>query len=191
MNKKYLNVPSIIFNIAETLLLILMAWALKIGIVKTLLVFLTFQVSRFYFKFPKHYKDWKKCLIWTLLIFTSMFVVAKINVFVGCLCTVFCAYILSGNADLRDMFMWKKDQDSKYKLLEDYIKYQRLCDGHKLIDIENQLSEDNPELYIFYKRRFIEGKTFREISEEFDIDNPRIVEKLDKVYLIMKYSLKL
>lgn len=120
-----------------------------------------------------------------------MFVVAKINVFVGCLCTVFCAYILSGNADLRDMFMWKKDQDSKYKLLEDYIKYQRLCDGHKLIDIENQLSEDNPELYIFYKRRFIEGKTFREISEEFDIDNPRIVEKLDKVYLIMKYSLKL
>lgn len=191
MNKKYLNVPSIIFNIAETLLLILMAWALKIGIVKTLLVFLTFQVSRFYFKFPKHYKDWKKCLIWTLLIFTSMFVVAKINVFVGCLCTVFCAYILSGNADLRDMFLWKKDQDSKYKLLEDYIKYQRLCDGHKLIDIEKQLEEDNPELYIFYKRRFIEGKTFREISDEFDIDNPRIVEKLDKVYLIMKYALKL
>ena len=191
MKHKYLNLPSIIFNIAETLLLIFMAWYLKIGIVKTLLVFLTFQVSRFYFKFPKHYKDWKKCLIWTLLIFTSMFIVAKINVIVGCLCTVFCAYILSGNADIRDMFMWKKEQDSKYKLLEDYIKYQRLCDGHKLIDIEKQLEEDNPELYIFYKRRFIEGKTFREISEEFDIDNPRIVERLDKVYLIMKYALKL
>ena len=189
MNAKYLNLPSIIFNIVETLLLIFMAWMLKIGIVNTLLCFLTFQISRFYFKLPKHYKSWHKCLIWTLLLFTSMFVIVKINVFVGCLCTVFCTYILSGKADINDIYLWKKE--SKYKLLEDYIKYNRLCDNHKLIDIEKQLQEDNPELYIFYKRRFIEEKTFQEISNEFEIDNPRIVEKLDKIYLILKYALKL
>ena len=66
-----------------------------------------------------------------------------------------------------------------------------MCDGRKLIEIENQIKEDNPELYILYKRRFIEGKTFKEISEELEIDNPRIVEKLDKIYLILKYALKL
>lgn len=82
-------------------------------------------------------------------------------------------------------------KESKYKLLEDYIKYNRLCDDGKLINIEKQLEKDNPELYIFYKRRFIEDKTFQEISEEFEIDTPRIVEKLDKVYLILKYALKL
>lgn len=80
---------------------------------------------------------------------------------------------------------------NKNKLLEDYIKYKRLCDGRKLINIEKQLEEDNPELYIFYKRRFLENKTFKEIGEEFEIDNPRIVEKLDQVYLILKYALKL
>ena len=89
------------------------------------------------------------------------------------------------------MYMWNPTKESKYKPLEDYIKYNRLCDGRKLIEIEKQLEEDNPELYIFYKRRFIEGKTFKEISEEFEIDNPRIVEKLDKIYLILKYALKL
>lgn len=141
MNKKYWNIPSIIFNIIETLLLIFMAWYLKIGIINTLLAFFSFQISRFYFKFPKHYKDWRKCLIWTLLIFTSMFLVAKINIFVGCLCNVFCAYILSGKADIKDMYMWKNDKESKYKLLEDYIKYNRLCDGEKLIDIEKDAFE--------------------------------------------------
>lgn len=191
MNKKYWNLASIIFNVLETVILILMAWWLKIGIVNTLIIFFTFQISRFYFKFPKHYKDWRKCLIWTCLIFSSMFIIAKINIAVGCLCTIFCAYILSDNADIRDMYMWRKNNESKYKALEDYIKYKRLCDNHKLIDIEKQLAEDDSELYVFYKRRFIEGKTFREISEEFDIDNPRIVEKLDKVYLIFKYALKL
>lgn len=191
MNNKYWNLPSIIFNIIETALLIFMTWYLKIGIVNSLLVFFTFQISRFFFKFPKHYKDWRKCLIWTLLIFTSMFMVAKVNVFVGCLCTVFCAYILSGSADLKDMYMWRNNQESKYKLLENYIKYNRLCDGNKLIDMEKVLEKDNPELYIIYKRRFIEDKTFKEISEEFDLDTPRIVERLDKVYLILKYALKL
>ncbi len=191
MDKKYWNFPSIMFNLIETLLLILMAWYLKIGIVNVLLVFFTFQISRFYFRFPKHYKDWRKCLIWTLLIFTSMFLVEKVNVFVGCLCNIFCAYVLSGKADIKDLYMWKNDKESKYKILEDYIKYNRLCDGNKLIDIEKALEKDNPELYIFYKRRFIENKTFKEINEEFNIDNPRIVEKLDKIYLILKYALKL
>lgn len=191
MNKKLWNIPSIIFNVLETILLISMAIFLKIEIINTIIIFLTFEISRFYFKFPKHYKDWKKCLIWTLLIFTSMFIVSKINIFVGCMCTIFCAYILSGKADIKDIYLWKNNQESKYKLLENYIKYNRLCDGNKLIDMEKVLEKDNPELYIIYKRRFIEDKTFKEISEEFDLDTPRIVERLDKVYLILKYGLKL
>lgn len=191
MNKKLWNIPSIIFNVLETILLISMAIFLKMEIINTIIIFLTFEISRFYFKFPKHYKDWKKCLIWTLLIFTSMFIVSKINIFVGCMCTIFCAYILSGKADIKDIYLWKNDKESKYIKLENYIKYNRLCDNKKLINIEKQLEEDNPELYVFYKRRFLDNKTFKEISKEFNLDNPRIVEKLDKVYLIMKYALKL
>lgn len=191
MNKKYWNLPSLIFNVVETLILITFAYLLKIGITNTFIIFFVFQISRFHFKMPKHYKDWQKCLIWTMLIFTSLFVVARVDIIVGVLNTIFAAYILSGKADVNEMYMWNPTKESKYKPLENYIKYNRLCDGRKLIEIENQIKEDNPELYIFYKRRFIEGKTFKEISEEFEIDNPRIVEKLDKIYLILKYALKL
>ena len=191
MNKKYWNLPSLIFNVVETLILITFAYLLKIGITNTCIIFFVFQISRFHFKMPKHYKDWQKCLIWTMLIFTSLFVVARVDIIVGVLNTIFAAYILSGRADVNEMYMWNPTKESKYKPLEDYIKYNRLCDGRKLIEIENQIKEDNPELYIFYKRRFIEGKTFKEISEKFEIDNPRIVDKLDKIYLILKYALKL
>lgn len=191
MKNKYLNLPSIIFNLIETILLFLGSYLLKIGLINTLIIFLSFQISRFYFKLPKHYKAWQQCLIWTLVIFLCLFVIARVDITVGIMCSIFTAYILSGKADIRDMYMWKPKNESKFKALEDYIKYKRLCDNRKLINIEEELERDNPELYMFYKRRFLENKTFKEIGEEFEVDSPRIVEKLDKVYLIMKYSLKL
>lgn len=191
MEKRYWNVPSIIFNVFETLMLILCAYLLELTIVEILLIFLTFEISRFYFKFPKHYKKWQQCLIWTLLIFTSLFVVARVDITVGILTTIFSAYILSGKADIKDIYMWKPKNESKYKKLEDYIKYKRLCDNRKLIEIEKELENDDPELYMYYKRRFLENKTFNQIAEEFETETARIVEKLDKIYLIFKYSLKL
>ena len=191
MEKRYWNVPSIIFNVFETLMLILCAYLLELTIVEILLIFLTFEISRFYFKFPKHYKKWQQCLIWTLLIFTSLFVVARVDITVGILTTIFGAYILSGKADIKDIYMWKPKNESKYKKLEDYIKYKRLCDNRKLIEIEKELENDDPELYMYYKRRFLENKTFNQIAEEFETETARIVEKLDKIYLIFKYSLKL
>lgn len=191
MEKRYWNVPSIIFNVFETLMLILCAYLLELTIVEILLTFLTFEISRFYFKLPKHYKKWQQCLIWTLLIFTSLFVVARVDITVGILTTIFSAYILSGKADIKDIYMWKPKNESKYKKLEDYIKYKRLCDNRKLIEIEKELENDDPELYMYYKRRFLENKTFNQIAEEFETETARIVEKLDKIYLIFKYSLKL
>ena len=79
LNKKYLNLPSIVFNIVETLLILGSAYLLKLGIVNTLIILLVFQISRFYFKMPKHYKAWQQCLVWTLIIFISLFVVAIVT----------------------------------------------------------------------------------------------------------------
>ena len=91
-----MNLPSLIFNLFETFMLILIAWLLKISLVNTLLIFLTFEISRAYFKMPKHYKQWQKCLCWTLTIFSSLFVVSRVDISVGIMCAVFTAYILSG-----------------------------------------------------------------------------------------------
>lgn len=184
MNKKYWNIPSIIFNLVETLLLIGCAYLLKIGLVNTLLVFLTFQISRFYFKMPKHYKAWQQCLIWTLLIFVSLFVVARVDIIVGILNTIFSAYILSGKADIRDMYMWKPQNESVHQPLIDYLKYNAICDDY--LKAEELLKEKvDTKTYLIYKRKFIDGYSYEKIAEEFDMTNPRIKESLDKCYYFL------
>ena len=179
-----MNLPSLIFNTIETILIVLMAWLLNIGLKNMFIVFLSFQVSRAVFKLPKHYKSWQKCLIWTLLVFTSLFLVAKVDLSVGILTSVFTAYILSGKADIDDMYMWEKGQSktnkSKYQKLIDYIKFNGL--SPELIQVENRLKELDNLMYIVYKRKFRELKTFKEITAELDLENPRIVEMLDKIY---------
>ena len=174
------ELPSIIFNVSETLLLIGMAWLLNVGIKNTFIVFLSFQLSRAIFKFPKHFKSWKKCLMWTLSIFSSLFLVVKVDLSVGVLTSIFTAYILSGRADLKDVYMWKQDNTSKYQKLIDYVKFNGL--NENLIKSENSLKELDSIMYLVYKRKFRENKTFKDITEELDLSNPRVVEILDKVY---------
>ena len=47
------------------------------------------------------------------------------------------------------------------------------------------------QIYLFYKRKFREDKTFKEIADEFNVENPRIVEVLDKAYFYMVGALKI
>lgn len=189
LNKKYLNIPSIVFNIVETLFILGSAYLLKLGIVNTLIILLVFQISRFYFKMPKHYKAWQQCLVWTLIIFISLFVVARVDITVGALVTVFSAYILSGKADIGNMYMWNKGKPSKYQKLYNYIKYNGL--NSELLEMEENLKKFDTLMYLVYKRRFRENKSFEEIREEFDLENPRINEILDKVYTLMIFNLKI
>lgn len=189
MKNKYLNVPSIIFNLIETILLFLGSYLLKIGLINTLIIFLSFQISRFYFKLPKHYKAWQQCLIWTLVIFLCLFVIARVDITVGIMCSIFTAYILSGKADIGDMYMWKPSNSSKYVKLDEYIKFNSL--NKDLLEVEQNLKTYDSKLYMIYLRRFRENKTFEEIRKEFDIDNPRINEAIDKVYTLMTFNLKI
>lgn len=183
-----MNLPSLIFNLFETLVLILIAWALKIGVVNTLLIFLTFEISRAFFKMPKHYKQWQKCLAWTLIIFSSLFIVSRVDISVGIMCSIFTAYILSGKADIKDIYLWN-NKKSKYSKLDDYIKFNGL--SKELLEIEENLKRYDGKLYMIYMRRFRENKSFEQISEEFDIDNPRINEAIDKIYTLMTFNLKI
>lgn len=177
-NKKYWNIPSIIFNVCETLLLILGAFILKLSVIDTLLVFLTFQISRFYFKMPKHYKQWQQCLAWTLIIFLSLFVVARVDISVGILTTIFTAYVLSGKADIGDMYMWT-GKKTQYQDIIDYIKYNPLND--KIKEFEDKLQDQDTLTYLIYKYRFKDLLSFSEISKKLQIETNRITEIQEKV----------
>lgn len=183
--KKLLSfIPSIIFNLAESLIIILIGLLLEIDIRLIILLIILFAILRMSFGKAMHYKDWYRCLVWSTLVFLSLFVVAKVDLMICIILTIFAAYILTGKGNINDMYMWKNNKPSKYYDIEEYIKYHSL--DSLLLDFESKLkSQDNLD-FLIYKYRFKDNMTFSEIVERLDLDNPRIVEKLDKIAFAMR-----
>ena len=189
MNKKYWNLPSMIFNIVETLLLVLFAFLLKITIKDMLIIFLTFQIGRAYFKLPKHYKAWQKCLIWTLTIFLSLFVVARVDVSVGVMCAIFTSYILSGKSDINDMYMWS-GRTSKYDDLRDFVGISP--NNPIILDYENYWRVNYPLRYEMFQLFYRERKSYEEIRRIKDYDENNIIKNECKsIYEQLEKPLKL
>ena len=57
---------------------------------------------------PKHYKRWYFCLLWSILIFISLFFVVKTSLPLALVSAGFCAIILSSIADVEDGLQYKK-----------------------------------------------------------------------------------
>lgn len=173
-------ISSLIFNIAETILIFEIGILLNLPISNILIVMLTFMISRGCFGKALHFKTWYRCLIWSTLILLSLFLFLKIDLKISILFTIFSAFIMTGKSNIKDMYLWNNDKStSKYADIEEYIKYNSLND--KLLEFENKIkNKDNLE-YLIYKYRFKDNLTFAEISEKLDLSNPRIVELLDKI----------
>lgn len=171
---------SIVFNVAETILIFLSGLALNLNIKYILIIMLVFMISRGCFGKPLHFKTWYRCLIWSLLIMTSLFVILKVDLVLSILFAIFGAFIMTGRSNINDMYLWKNEgEPSKYQDIVEFIKYNGLDD--RLLEFENKIKNRNNLEYLIYKYRFKENKTFGEISELLDMDNPRIVEQLDKI----------
>lgn len=61
-------ITSLLFNIAETGLIILIGKLLDLPINFILVIMLTFIISRACFGNTMHFKTWYRCLVWSLLI---------------------------------------------------------------------------------------------------------------------------
>lgn len=176
---------SIIFNIAETVLILLIGKLLNLPINYIIATMVSFMISRGFFGEAFHFKTWYRCLIWSMLIMLSLFVLLKVDLIISITFAVFAAFIMTGKANVEDMYLWKNnDEPSKYADIINYIKYNELDD--KLLEFEHKIQERNKLEYLVYKYRFKENKTFNEMSELLDIDTPRIVEYLDKIAFAMR-----
>ena len=170
--------PSLIFNIAETVIIALMGILLKLPINYVVLVMLTFLIARGSFGKPLHFKTWYRCLIWSALIMLSLFVLLNVDLVVSITFAIFAAFIMTGKSNVNDMYLWKNSNEpSKYQDIIDFVKYNEFDD--KLLEFERKIKERSNLEYLIYKYKFKDGKTFNEISEL--LDNPRIVEHLDKI----------
>lgn len=181
MKKKMKNfISTLIFNIAETILILLAGIGCGLPINHVLIIMFTFMISRGCFGTALHFKTWYRCLIWSLLIMLSLFLLLKIDLVVSMMFAVFSAFIMTGKSNVKDMYLWNNhNEPSKYQDIADFIKYNPLDD--KLISFEAKLKEMDSVEYLIYKYRFKDNKTFKEISILLDMDGPRIVEELDKV----------
>lgn len=184
MNKSLLKM--LMFNIAETLLIILIGKFLNLPINFIIMIMLTFMISRAFFGKSLHFKTWYRCLVWSLLILLSLFLIVKIDLKISVMFAIFSAFIMTGKSNINDMYLWKPANESKYKDIEEYIKYNEY--NSDLIDFEQNLKRRDNLLYLIYKYRFKDKMTFTEMSEKLDMENPRIVEKLNQIALAIRIN---
>lgn len=188
IDKKF--VFNLVFNIVETLLIFLVGKLLSLPISNILIVMLAFMISRGFFGNTLHYKTWYRCLIWSLAIMLSLFVLLKIDLTLSILFAIYAAFIMTGKSNIQDMYLWKAPNESKYKDIEDYIKYHFM--DTELLDFEDNLKRRDDVLFLIYKYRFRDKLTFAQISEKLnDMENPRIVESLDQIALAIRIACKI
>lgn len=187
--KKILNIIwVVVFNLAEIATLILLGVLFQIQIAHMLYVMLAFFLGRMFCGRQLHYKKWQICFVWTLLIFLSLFVLVKIELPLSIILTIFASYILTGKANITDMFMWKGN-NTKYQDIIDFIKYHPLSD--ELVQFEENIKKQDDLTYLIYKYRFKDGLSFSEISDKLQMDTQRITEYLEKIAFAMRLYCKI
>lgn len=180
MEKLKILLPTLIFNVAETLLIFLIGRLLDLPIGNIIVIMLAFIISRGLFGQVLHFKTWYRCLVWSLLIMFSLFTLFHVDLVVSIMFAIFSALMMTGKANIQDMYLWKNNcEPSKYQDIIDFVKYNEL--DNKLIEFETKIKARNNLEYLIYKYKFKDSKTFSEMSELLEMDTPRIVEQLDKI----------
>lgn len=146
---------------------------------------------------PIHAEGLNICFALTLLFYILLFICIKVMmhlielplaIMFSIILNVLGCYATSTLPNKQELkgklfFGYKKHNESKYVKLIDFVKFNGI--NKDLLDAEERLKQFDTQIYLIYKRKFREDKTFKEITEEFDIENPRVVEMLDKAYYYM------
>lgn len=178
-------IGSLIFNIAETILIFLVGRLLNLPTNFIIIVMLTFVITRICLGKALHFKTWYRCLVWSALILLTLFMILKVDLKMSILFTIFSAFIMTGKSNIEDMYLWKPKRESKYKDIEEYIKYNMT--NSNLIEFEENLKKRDDLLYLIYKYKFKEELSFSDISDKLNgMDTARIVEKLDQIALAIR-----
>lgn len=136
-----------------------------------------FTIARF--EEPIHAYGLNVCYVATIIFYILIFVTIKIcneliddrlvfaMLVVLVVLSTFATSTLPNKMEkLGKIFFGYKKDESKYQRLIDFIKFNGLDDN--LINAEEKLRKLDNQMYIIYKRKFREGKTFSQISKEFE-----------------------
>ena len=189
MEKYKALITTVIFNIAETILIFLVGRILGLEINNIIIVMLSFVISRGLFGKSLHFKTWYRCLVFSLLILLSLFLILKIDLKVSILFTIFSAFIMTGKSNIKDMYLWS-GKTSKYEALKDLVAVSP--NNSIIIENEEYWRKNYPIRYDIFRYYFRENKTYQEIAEikNFD-DNTIIKRECATIYSILEKPLNL
>ena len=187
--KILLYLPSVIFNIAEILVIILTGVLLRLDCEHIILIIITFFIVRMASNSSMHYKKWYLCLIYSTLAFLSLFIVAKVNLLLSIAITIFYALILTGKGNINDMFMWSGNE-SKYEPLRNFISLSP--NNPILLEHEEYWRKNYSMRYKILQSFFRERKTYSMIMDEENLsDNSVIKTECKTIYSILEKPLNL
>ena len=189
MDKLKKILPTLIFNIVETLIIFMCGIALNLEIKYVLVIMLTFMISRGFFGKALHFKTWYRCLIWSTFIMLSLFVLLKVDLILSILFAIFSAFIMTGKSNIKDMYMWT-GKVSKYDALKDFVA---ISPNHPiLLEHEAYWRKNYPVRYEIFKMYFRENKTYQEIANIKGFDDNTITKKeCSTIYSILERPLGL
>lgn len=184
MKSKFLG--SLFFNIAETLFVMLIGKFFGLPIIHIILLMFLFLIIRNICGMTIHFKTWYRCFLWSSLVFATIFLMAKVGFLEGIVFAMLSAYLMTGKSNVEEMYLWKPTGQSKYSDIDTYIKYNEV--NPKLLKFEDNLRKRDKVLFFIYKYKFRDKLSFSEISQKLDLENARIVEKLDQIALAIRIS---
>ena len=189
MNKLKKLLPTLIFNIVETLIIFMCGLALNLETKYVLVIMLTFMISRGFFGKALHFKTWYRCLIWSSFIMLSLFVLLKVDLVVSVMFAIFSAFIMTGKSNICDMYLWT-GKVSKYDALKNFIA---ISPNHPiLLEHEEYWRKNYPMRYEIFQLYFRENQTYEYIAKLKGFDDNTITKReCATIYSILERPLGL
>ena len=174
MNNRKIFIQSLIFNVAETILIILLGLWLNVPINYIVILILAFAICRIYLGDAIHFKSWYRCLIWSSLILCSLFVIFKVDLIISIVFAIFGGFVLTGRANLKDMYLWT-GKVSKYDALKNFIA---ISPNHPiLLEHEEYWRKNYPMRYEIFQLYFRENQTYEYIAKLKGFDDNTITKR--------------
>ena len=189
MNKLKKSLPTLIFNVVETLIIFMCGLALNLEMKYILVIMLTFMISRGFFGKALHFKTWYRCLIWSTFIMLSLFVLLKVDLVISILFAIFSAFIMTGKSNICDMYLWTGKM-SKYDALKNFIA---ISPNHPiLLEHEEYWRKNYPMRYEIFQLYFRENQTYEYIAKLKGFDDNTITKReCSTIYSILERPLGL
>lgn len=167
-------IKKLIFNIVETIVIFMIGLVLKINYNYIIALMVIFFLSKFICGKPKHYQKAYHCFVWSALTFTSVYLLTDLHLIVTILLTIFTGFIVTGKADIEDMYLWK-GSNSNYIALKDIVALSP--NNPIILEHEEYWRKNYPMRFEIFRLYFRERRTYNEIMELKDLPDSKLIQR--------------